>query len=363
MNGLAVRQRWLRGLPGLGMWGCALLLAVVLYLRQEHGLLLTGFAQESITSIAPEAAGRLSDVLVTPDQKVAAGDLIGRMDDTAVRLELAAAGAELRRLRYEAAREEAGWSLDLESDRRRFTADVDDARLSLLEARAQLASAQVRLTGLESALARTRALAAQALASAAALEDDSVACQAQRELVRGHLEVVAALGRRLESTESRLRAFADSVGTPASSALPAALAAAVEVQEAKLHLAELARARCELRAPVAGVVGDLLHRPGETIAAGDAVVTVIGEKALEVVAYAPEDRTQGIAPGQTVRLRPAIGHARAMTATVTSVAGAVTMLPERTFPGSPLPVWGLAVRVRLPADADVRPGEAFRITL
>ncbi len=358
------QKRWrrLRKTPGVGMWLVALSITTVLYVRNERGLVLTGFAQETTTRVAPEIAGRLRDVLVTADQKVEAGQVIAWLDDTELRLKLAAASAELRRLRHEVQRETAGWALNLESDRRRFTADFDETRIAHLEARATLASARVQLEGLESDLARTRSLAAELLESTATLEDDSVACQAQREFVRGQAEVVAALAVRRDEAEARLRQFAATVGAPAASALPAALVAAVEVQEAQLQFAELAQARCGLRAPVAGVVGGVLRRPGEVVAAGEAVITILGDRALEVVAYAPEDRAIGIVAGETVKLRRATGRGRPVVAKVASVAAALTMMPERTDPGSPVPVWGLAVRVRLPEGLEARPGEAFRIT-
>lgn len=362
MNGRA-RTAWrhVRRLPGLGMWLVALTMTTVLFVRSERGLVLTGFAAEITTQVGPVVAGRLRDVPVTADQKVVAGQVVAWLDDTEPRLEAELAEAELRRLRQEVQRETASWHLDLESDRRRFIAEHDEARLAHLEARAVLAAASVQLAGLESNLERTRALAAAALASIATLEDDSIACQTQRELVQGQTELVAALAARQGEAAARLRQFADTVGAPAASALPAALAAAVEVQEATLQLAELARARCALRAPVAGVVGEILRRPGEAVAAGEPVVTLVEERALEVVAYVTEDRAADVVAGRPVTLRRAARPGWTAAARIASVAAGVTMVPERSDPGAPLPAWGRAVRVRLPEGCDARPGEAFRI--
>ncbi len=351
-----------RDLPGLWVWCAAVVAVVALYARQERGAVLSGFAQETVAQVAAEAPGRLRDVVVAPDQKVEAGQVVAWLDDTQLKLELAVASAELRRLRSEAERETAAWALDLESDRRRFAADTETSRLDYLGARADLASARVELQGLEATLARSRALAAQALTSQATLEADSTACQAQRELVAGRQEVVTALAERLRQAQARQGRLEGAAGAPSASALPAALAAAVEVQETRLQLAELAQARCALHAPAAGVVGEVLRRPGEVVAAGEPVVTVIGERALEVVAYATEEQSVHVAVGDQVRLRRAVRGSAPIDAVVTSVGAAMSALPLRVEPFAQSTVWGQAIRVRLPEGSDVKPGESFRLS-
>lgn len=351
-----------RDFPGLWVWCAAVVAVVALYARQERGAVLSGYAQETVAQVAAEAPGRLRDVVVAPDQKVAAGQVVAWLDDTQLKLELAVASAELRRLRSETERETAAWALDLESDRRRFAGDFETARLDYLGARADLASARVELQGLEATLARSRALAAQALTSTALLEADSTACQAQRELVTGREEVVTALAERFRQAQARQSRLEGAAGAPSASALPAALAAAVEVQETRLQLAELAQARCALHAPAAGVVGEVLRRPGEVVAAGEPVLTVVGERALEVVAYVTEEQSVRVAVGDPVRLRRYTRGSAPIDAVVTSVGAAMSALPLRVEPFAQLPVWGQAIRVRLPEGSDVKPGESFRLS-
>lgn len=351
-----------RDFPGLWVWCAAVVVVAALYGRQERGAVLAGFAQETVAQVAAEGSGRLRDVIVAPDQKVEAGQVVAWLDDTQLRLELAVATAELRRLRSEAERETAAWALNLESDRRRFAGDYETARLDYLGARAELASARVELQGLEATLARSRVLTAQTLTSQAALEADSTACQAQRELVAGRVEVVTALAERLRQAQAREARLEDAAGAPSASALPAALAAAVEVQETRLQLAELAQARCALRAPAAGIVREVLRRPGEVVAAGEPVLTVVGERALEVVAYATEEQSVRVAVGDRVRLRRAARGSAPIDAVVTSVGAAMSALPLRVEPFASAPVWGQSIRVRLPGGCDVKPGESFRLS-
>jgi multidrug resistance efflux pump len=332
----------------------------VLYSRQELGLVLTGFAEERQTIVAASAAGRLQDVLVGPDQAVKAGDIVATLDDTQWKLEIAEATAELARLRHESEREKAMWALDLEADRRRFAGDVESTWLTSLETRAALAEAQAELRGLEAKLARSRAMNAESLIPTSLLEEDSTACQAQREVVRGQRELLEALTVGHDEARVRLAEFAQSVGVPAQSALPAALTAAIQVQEIRLQIAELAATRCVLRAPKAGVVSEVLRQPGEVVAMGAPVTTLVDRQAETIIAYAPEAQQHSIVPGQHVRVRRSSGG-RPVDSVVLSVGPTVQVLPTRTDPHANVPAWGLAVRVRLPGGMEIRPGESFHI--
>lgn len=357
-----MRRVWrsIRKLPSLGMWLVALVLGGALYARHEFGLILTGFAEERQTTIAAASAGRLSDVLVEPDQNVRAGDIVALLDDTEWRLEISAATAELARLRHEAEREQAMWSLDLEADRRRFAGDVEATWLACLETRASLAEARAEQHGLEAQLARSVALCAESLIPASQLVDDSTACLAQREVVRGQEELLEAQTLRHDEAKARLAAFAKTVGLPAQSALPAALTAAIRVQEIRLQLAEFEAAGCALRAPVDGVVGEILRRPGEVVAVGAPITTLVDHRADTIVAYAPEASPHEIAPGQSVFVRSSRGG-RAVESVVLSVGPALRALPQRAEPVVGVGAWGLSVRVQLPEGMEVRPGETFRI--
>ncbi|MEZ4651548.1 MAG: hypothetical protein R3E97_22670 [Candidatus Eisenbacteria bacterium] len=191
------------------------------------------------------------------------------LDDTQWQLQISAAAAELTRLRYEAEQDRATLALDLEADRRRFVGDVESSWLDCLETRAALAEAQVELQGLETKLTRSRTMAAGSLIAVATLEEDSTACQAQREVVNGQKALLDACEVRHQEAKSRLAEFTRTVGEPIESPLPATLAAAIQVQEIRLQIAEkLAATQCVLRSPASGVVTEVLRQPGEVVSAG-----------------------------------------------------------------------------------------------
>jgi biotin carboxyl carrier protein len=101
---------------------------------------------------------------------------------------------------------------------------------------------------------------------------------------------------------------------------------------ARLSL-ELERARDALeermvRAPVAGLVGDLRVRPGQRVEPGDVVASIVDPAgAVEVIAFPPGSDRPRLAPGQRVRLELAGYRAAYQDLTVERVA-AEAMGPE-----------------------------------
>ena len=103
-------------------------------------------------------------------------------------------------------------------------------------------------------------------------------------------------------------------------------------------------------------------RAGEVVAAGEPVLTVVGERAIEVVAYATEEQSVSVAVGDPVRLRRSARGSAPIDAVVTSVGAAMSALPLRVEPFAQTPMWGQAIRIRLPEGSDVKPGESFRLS-
>ena len=71
---------------------------------------------------------------------------------------------------------------------------------------------------------------------------------------------------------------------------------------AELRLANVDLAYAEIRAPYAGVVAERHADVGGFVALGAPVVTLVGERALEIEAEAPGDRMGGVRPGATARV-------------------------------------------------------------
>lgn len=82
-------------------------------------------------------------------------------------------------------------------------------------------------------------------------------------------------------------------------------AANAQVSQARngVEQAALQREYAELRAPSAGVVSEVIHRPGEMVSVGTPVVAVVELDTVKVNAAVDETRVGAVRPGDRVRVR------------------------------------------------------------
>jgi RND family efflux transporter MFP subunit len=156
-------------------------------------------------------------------------------------------------------------------------ARIEDTTLRLrnAELKAQVTRAQARLTYLESEVKRFARLTESNLAAATQYEQ----AQSDRDVAQGDLDVARA---QLDQNEDQL-------------------------------------ARTALRAPFDGVVVERLMTPGERVTDGGAVVRLVDQQTLEVIARAPLDYFPYVRPGQKIALRAGERTTTARVRTVVAV--------------------------------------------
>ncbi len=363
-------KRHLLRFPPFLIWLAALAGAGMLYLREEQGLTLTGFADEIRYSVAPGVAGRLATLEVRFGQEVRRGEMIARLDDSALLFELEEARVELERLRLELGREKALWELsaagqqtDLQTNLRRFARDAENAHIDYLDSLAGLAEDRIRLQGLELTANRSRLLHDSEIESLADLEQDLYTYGALEESVAKQEPRVERMRERYEEADSRYRKFASEhvEELPEAAILLKPLEYAVKVQEVRIEQAHLAITDLVLRAPAHGMVAAVFRRAGEFVEPGQPVVSIVDPKATEIVAYLPESRIHDIEKGANVLIRTLADGGHSFRSRVASLACSVEQLPERLTPGALTPSWGLAVHIPCPETVNLKPGEAIEV--
>lgn len=227
---------------------------------------------------------------------VEAGALIVQLDDRALRLELAAAQAQVEGLSAQLSA--VGAALDAESAGR--AAGEGAERAGLEAARASLEEARVRTAEALQAVDRLTALRGQSAASAAELDEavaELQARQARERVLAGQLEQASRLlqQRALEGVASERRA------AEARVELERQLRAA---QAEVLRLEQLIAERA-LRTPVAGTLGELAPlAPGQRVEAGALLAVVVPPTAPVIEArFLPERAVGRVQPGQAARVR------------------------------------------------------------
>lgn len=174
----------------------------------------------------------------------------------------------------------------------------------------------------------------------------------QAELERQRVERLAASGAATAEELEQVTAAAE------------ALAAGSEAAEARLREAERMRGDAALVAPFDGVVSEVRLEPGEHAAAGQTVLVISGDGAIEVEIAVPEAVVGRLESGAPARARLPFDDDRTVDGTVRSVARAASgqagLFPVVVSFGDQA---GLAPGATLEVLLDSRGGESVTVPL
>jgi membrane fusion protein (multidrug efflux system) len=287
-----------------------------------------------ITVIAPKVAGFISEVAVTDNQQVAAGDLLVKIDDLDYRAALAKAEAAVEAQRASLANLDAT---------RRLQESV------IAQARARVSASDAEVTRAHDDDVRFRDLSAHAAASiqiSQKADADFKQALAQGQGVRAALQ---GAQRQLDVIDTQKRQT------------EAAVAEAV----ATADLARLNVSYTELRAPIAGVVGNRSARNGSFAAVGSQLISIIPADGLWIDANFKESQIAQARAGLAATIRADVLPGEVFHGHVVSLAPATgaqfSVLPAENATGNFTKiVQRVPVRIRLDGDGAklgrLRPG-------
>jgi len=287
-----------------------------------------------VTVIGPKVPGYITQVAVTDNQVVHAGDLLVKIDDRDYRAALAKADGAVA---------------------------AQQALLANLDATENLQQAVIRQ-------------AQASVAAAAAVTQRSRDDEARYRDLSSRSAVSIESAQRADATYKTARADSDK----AQAALIAAqrqidviesqkLQARAALQQAKAEqdIARLNEGYTELRAPVDGVVGNRRARTGAYAAAGTQLLSVVPAHGLWVDANFKEDQLARMSAGQAVEIRADVMPGRVFHGRLSSLAPATgaqfSVLPPENATGNfTKVVQRVPVRVVLDSKDDalgvLRPG-------
>jgi membrane fusion protein (multidrug efflux system) len=261
----------------------------------------------NVTPVAPHVSGFVQQVLVEDNQHVAAGQILIRLDARDFEAALRHAEAVL--------------------DARRAAQDDLQARLELQhsvirEQEADLAAKRAQAGFAAADAVRYRTLAQS---SAASRQDAQRSSTAEQEAQAA----VAAAEAALEAGRQQLNVL----GAGIAEAAAATAQARAELETARLNLGYT-----ELRAPVAGYVGNRAAQVGAYVTAGTYLLSVVPAAGLWVDANFKEDQLTHMAPGQAATVVADVRPDRVLRGHVASLApgtGAVfSVIPPENATGN-----------------------------
>jgi HlyD family secretion protein len=261
----------------IALGAIAVLLAACRTEPAEGPARATGYVEATQVRVASEVSGRVLQVTVQEGEEVAAGDLLVTIDTTGLDLRLRQATAE---------REQAAAQLRLLQAGSRAE-DIQQAEAQLAAAEAERDAAAAELAAARTDEARFEQLL-RARAGAEKARDDAAARRAQAEA-------------RLDAAQNRVSGARAALKKLRAGARPEELAAArarVAAVEAQLAALEENIRDATIAAPSSGVVTARLVEPGELVATGAPLVTLMDLDRAWANAYVEEPLVPSLRMGQ-----------------------------------------------------------------
>lgn len=286
------------------------------------------YVRGQVTQLAPQLAGHVSAVEVADFQQVRRGQVIARLDDRPFRQRLAQARASL-------AGAEAGLQIGQQA--------VRSAEAGLQSARATRNAAEAARDTARAAWDRARQLKSRGVTADSAADQTELALR-QAEAALAQAESALAVAREQVS--------AAKVGLLARQADIDAARAAVE-------LATLDLDHTVIRAPGDGRLGQVAVHPGQYVAPGTPLVSLVGPE-VWVIANFRETEWRRIRPGAAAVIRVDAlrggslrGHVQAFSP---AMASEFSLMPPANATGNFTKVaQRLPVRIALDPDQDLAP--------
>lgn len=344
----AIRAAPRRALYALTIVGAGL---GFLALTQGKGLGMNGTAvayAEAIHYVAsPIALGRVDKLLVHVGQRVKAGEPLALMD-----------ARELQAARDKAVLELAQLEATVIAATQDEEFQVTRSELWVLKARADERGDRASLAQISARMQRLDGLL-----------NDQMIPAAQAEIAREKQKELAARVETFDQAKLRGQAGLSQVGAGNHDHIRAVEAhvepvrRAVDVQKAAIAQLDLQIEQLTLRAPVDGLVSTITHRPGEIVAAGSEVISIVSSRPGVLVVELSEGMAARAKLGQGVSVRPKELLSKALRGHVLEIAPEVDEMDVRARPSPGIAAWGRRVTVQLEGGGEVLPGQAFSVSL
>ena len=388
-----------RHLLPIVVWLSAVACVVGLFTHRSRRFEIVGIARSQIRQIAVNCPARLKTVHVQLFDSVKKGQTVAVvntvLDNEQPRVELQAQlepilaeiehlAAQLVPTQDDLLAEKADRENTRLSDSRRFSVDVENARVQILNLRSQIASDRIILEDLAMEAKIVRDLLEQDAVAPYELEKTQVQYNALAKKIEENEHLLEQAKSDLEQNQQRWDEYARS--HPFHPSVDDALEVIrkqIGVQERLMDglLAQLealkSREALELKAPIDGVVipvqqranevrllrpGEkILRRPGEVVVAGDPILAIAEARPSEIIAYVGDRQLGQVEEKMLVELIKDREPPQIATSQVTHVGPTMELMPERLWLNPNIPQWGRPVVIEVPEGLELIPGEMVGI--
>ncbi len=332
-------------LAGVGYGGYRLFF----YQPEPEGLFLSGRIESYDTDVAAKSGGRVAAVAVEEGDLVKPGQLLVRIDDSDLRAQLQGAIAQVQvaQEQLQRARQQLpvlqAQLLQAQLTTQQVAQDsqgkVLEADNNLAAARAQLVEAQANLKLARIKQRRTQELFAQGAISAQQQDEDNAQVDTNQAQVKARLQQVQAAEGTLTQARASLQnqpiqeAAVLEIERQTAQARTDIAKAEQDVRNARAKQAEI-QANLNylvIKSPMAGSVITRSVEPGEVVASGSPLLTLINLDRLYLRGFVPEGQLGQVKLGQSGRVYLDSFPDQPLEATVTRIDPEASFTPENTY--------------------------------
>jgi membrane fusion protein YbhG len=310
---------------------------------------VSGRIESDDSAVAVKTAGRLREIQVREGDHVESGQVIARLDDDQVRAREQQAEATVRQATARARVAQHQIEVlneQLEQSRLGVDQSRTDAEGKVHEAEARLAAAEAQLAQAEASYAQAkwdRQASARLFQRELIAEQDAKRAEMNEDV---QAAVVAASRRQVDAARGSLTAAKANLVNPAIRTSQVAAvrgqilqaeadlgAAQADAERARAQLDEARANRKDLDviAPFAGTVATRTAEPGEVVAAGTPIVTLVNLAEVYLRAFVTEGQIGNVRVGQPARVYLDSAPAKPIDAVVSRVDPEASFTPENTY--------------------------------
>jgi HlyD family secretion protein len=317
------------------IWLAAIVAFVWLYWCGTTIGTTSGLVETVRQEISPVETAPLHNLHVKVGDRVRRGDIVAEMDASVL-------GPDLAILKLQTERQ-------FEDSVARIQTEMREARMKEAEIRGEYDVLQAEVKRLEGLLEKH-------LVEAQSVAELKARANALARLLDVYPTTLQDLENELKETQARAREANTSLGNllVTNSVLGQAAAEG-------LNLLKQRRESYILRANRDGVISEVFHRPGDVVAAGVPIATVIEEQAALVIGFLPEVMAREAHVGMDAYLTHATIQGRAVKARVVALAPDILGLPSRINPVPSRSYRGRRIVLQPVEPNDFFPGESVNI--
>jgi len=310
---------------------------------------LSGRIEGDDATVSTKIAGRVREITVREGDHVKVGQLIAVIDDEQVnaREEQEESKVQQAEARLRSAQQQVSV---LQAQLQESNIGVDQAKV---DAQGRVSQAEAQVAQAEAELAKAEADYSQAHYDeeryATLAKDGDVPERTGRQArttAEAHAAAVRAAKRQVDAARGSLMMAKANLSNPAMRTSQATAirqqilqaqseisAAQAEEEHARAKLKEVQADRADLQivAPIEGTVATRSAEPGEVIAAGTPLVTLVDLNAVYLRGFIPEGEIGRVRTGQTARVYLDSAPGKALEAVVSRIDPEASFTPENTY--------------------------------